>query len=170
MIHKVIDQEDFLRHVSEQLGMSGKSNRFVTLGAKTKKKTKEYGEVNKVSLVQYEMGSDYVSRKKKPHRDGENFKVKRRPYYQDFNDNGTVRELISDPNKKYICVWKNKIRKLKEVFVDNNGNILDDVTPLYENEDAPRYFKIENVWYVSANGQTIITEEYEEFKDFLDNI
>ena len=170
MIHEVIDRDEFLKNVSETLGKSGKSNRFVTIGATTRKKTKEWGEVWKVTIAQFEIGSSYVDRMRKEHREGKDFKPKRDSYYDDYNENGTVKSLKSDPSKKYIAVWKSALRYLYEVYTDDNGNILEDVTPIGDELDRPRYYKLDNVWYVSGNKQKLITEDYHQFKDFLDNI
>jgi len=174
MIHKAIGSKDFLDSVSEALEQSGKKNRFCTIKSTTEKKLKDGRVIKKISEAQFEIGSSYTNRMKKPKRQGKGFKPKRKPYYSDYNENGTVRELVSNPAKKYICVWKSKIKSLSETYVDMNGNILDkkDVDVLLPDGqvDSPRYFGIDNVWYVSANGQTIVTEDYEDFKDFIDNI
>jgi hypothetical protein len=170
MIHKAQSQRDFERVVSLSLEKSGKINRYCTLGSVVMKET-DLGKVFKISVAQFQIGSSYVNRKKR--RKGEDFAPKRKSYYSDFNENGTVRFLNSNPDKKYICVWKSQIQSLEEHYLDCDGNILkkESISGLQEGEpDSPRYYHMENVWYVSANGQMIYGDEYNLYKDFISNV
>jgi dipeptidyl aminopeptidase/acylaminoacyl peptidase len=170
MIHKAQSLKDFERTVSHSLEISGKKNRFCTIGSTVEKIT-DIGTIYKISIAQFQSGSDYVTRKKS--REGEDFTLKRKSYYSDYNENGTVRFLNRDPSKKYICVWKSQIKSLEEYYTDDKGEVIkkESISGLKEGEpDAPRYYHMENVWYVSANGQQIYGDDYDLYKDFLNNI
>lgn len=175
MIHKAINKDDFLTTVSDTLGVSGKKNRWVTVGYSVEKKAKDGSIIRKICKAQFEIGSSYFNRMIKPHREGDSFQMSgRKPVYNDYNENGTVRSLISNPDQKYIWIWKSAIDSMVEAHIDSNGNILSqvDVDNLIPEgkKDAPRCIKMENVWYVSANGQTIVSEDYGLYKAFIDNI
>ena len=170
MIHKAQSLKDFERTVSMSLEQSGKTNKFCTLGSAVMKET-DLGKVFKISIAQFQIGSSYLNRKK--NREGNDFLPKRKSYYSDYNENGTVRFLNSNPDKKYICVWKSQIKNLEEHYIDCDGNILkkETISGLQEGEpDSPRYYHMENVWYVSANNQQVYGEDYDLYKDFITNV
>ena len=169
MIHKVQSLAEFTRIVSKTLEIAGKSNRFATIGSTVRKETSQ-GHIYKVSVAQFQIGSDYVTRK--VNRE-DSFVLKRKSYYSDFNENGTVRFLNSNPDKKYVCVWKSQIKSLEETYLTEQGDIIkkENIPGLVEGEaDAPRYYHIENIWYVSANGQQLYGVDYEDYKDFIINV